>query len=373
MQLQDRPGRLLESSARLPASREPGRRSSRLPHWSAEQPQYHCFGRRVERQRWNRSSRRLICAPPISISGVANFAPACWMIARRRRERPSKYRARRGGDRRPPVLCHVPAVRGCHGGVGRGTPAHRRPKHRIYQQTTQEAIRWSSSPAENSARWWEHEAYASECITIWKPRQRASPLAYWNAAGRPPNTAQMRSDLRTRSRRGAELTGSCRIHARWARRVSSGRASSISPGRAPLATVRGRKSDARVSASNLLRRTAAGLPPSRHRTPPVTRKHRRRRDGWLSALEPPDAAGGNRAGGGPRAQQGEANPLDQSLSLDIGRLMTAISLRHCGTATRGETQGFLQAPLHLGGQKARSTKSPGKYRADRNFKHTVDR
>jgi hypothetical protein len=98
------------------------------------------------------------------------------------------------------------------------------------------------------------------------------------------------------------------------------------------------------------------------------------RDGWLSDLL-------NRADGGgtgrdqPRGrapQQVSSNPLE-SLSLDIGRLMDRnLAGEMWDRYQRGESKAFTKRLYTPAGQKA-FDEVARKYRADRNFKQTVDR
>ena len=80
--------------------------------------------------------------------------------------------------------------------------------------------------------------------------------------------------------------------------------------------------------------------------------------------------GGRPAQGGP--SQGPANPLE-SLSLDIGRLMDRnLAAEMWDRYQRGESKAFTKRLYTPAGQKA-FDEVGRKYRADRNFKQTVDR
>jgi len=129
-----------------------------------------------------------------------------------------------------------------------------------------------------------------------------------------------------------------------------------------------------------------GMPASSRRTeaPPVAPAagNDQGRDGWLSDLlnrtDAPQAApapSGREAPRGrqqqPQAPQG-GNPLE-SLSLDIGRLMDRnLAAEMWDRYQRGENKAFTKRLYTPAGQKA-FDEVARKYRADRNFKGTVDR
>ena len=99
------------------------------------------------------------------------------------------------------------------------------------------------------------------------------------------------------------------------------------------------------------------------------------RDGWLSdLLNRADTGPGN--GNAPRGRASQApaagNPLE-SLSLDIGRLMDRnLAAEMWDRYQRGESKAFTKRLYTPAGQKA-FDEVARKYRADRNFKQTVDR
>jgi hypothetical protein len=102
------------------------------------------------------------------------------------------------------------------------------------------------------------------------------------------------------------------------------------------------------------------------------------RDSWLSdLLNRTDADAGSRdappRGRGRGGQQPAAgNPLE-SLSLDIGRLMDRnLAAEMWDRYQRGESKAFTKRLYTPAGQKA-FDEVARKYRADRNFKQTVDR
>jgi hypothetical protein len=99
------------------------------------------------------------------------------------------------------------------------------------------------------------------------------------------------------------------------------------------------------------------------------------RDGWLSdLLSRTDAAGSNREPPRGRAAQPApgSNPLE-SLSLDINRFMDRnLAAEMWDRYQRGESKAFSKRLYTPAGQKA-FDEVARKYRADRNFKQTVDR
>src|SRR6202051_525638 len=103
---------------------------------------------------------------------------------------------------------------------------------------------------------------------------------------------------------------------------------------------------------------------------PAARPACRRRT-W--ACRPPDAPRRRRSVLRPRPrQEGGANPLE-SLSLDIGRLMDRnLAAEMWDRYQRGESKAFTKRLYTPSGQKA-FDEVARKYRADRNFKQTVDR
>jgi hypothetical protein len=120
-----------------------------------------------------------------------------------------------------------------------------------------------------------------------------------------------------------------------------------------------------------------GLPASRRaEAPPVSAANADQgRDSWLSdLLNRTDAAGENRdVTRGRLPQQATAgNPLE-SLSLDIGRLLDRnLAVEMWDRYQRGESKAFSKRLYTPAGQKA-FDEVARKYRADRNFKQTVDR
>ena len=126
-----------------------------------------------------------------------------------------------------------------------------------------------------------------------------------------------------------------------------------------------------------------GLPASRRtEAPPASpASSDQGRDGWLSdLLSRTDGGAGTGAGTGnrdvPRSRPAQpasgGNPLE-SLSLDIGRLMDRnLAAEMWDRYQRGESKAFSKRLYTPAGQKA-FDEVARKYRADRNFKQTVDR
>ncbi|HLJ00722.1 MAG TPA: hypothetical protein VKT76_13470, partial [Bradyrhizobium sp.] len=131
-----------------------------------------------------------------------------------------------------------------------------------------------------------------------------------------------------------------------------------------------------------------GVPASRRtEAPPVSpATSDQGRDGWLSDLlnradaapapgSAREAPRGRSAQPQPQPQpqpQGGGNPLE-SLSLDIGRLMDRnLAAEMWDRYQRGESKAFSKRLYTPSGQKA-FDEVTRKYRADRNFKQTVDR
>ncbi len=130
------------------------------------------------------------------------------------------------------------------------------------------------------------------------------------------------------------------------------------------------------SASNLPPPDLGAPAPRRTEAPPVSPTNPEPgRDGWLSdLLSRADTGGTNRdvPRGRPTQQGAGDNPL-ASLSLDIGRLMDRnLAGEMWDRYQRGESKAFSKRLYTPAGQKA-FDEVARKYRADRNFKQTVDR
>ena len=114
----------------------------------------------------------------------------------------------------------------------------------------------------------------------------------------------------------------------------------------------------------------AGPAPRRTEAPPVS-PAASDRDGWLSdLLNRADTDEGPRGRGAAPRQSG--NPLE-ALSLDIARLLDReLAAEMWDRYQRGERKAFSKRLYTPAGQKA-FDEVARKYRADRNFKQTVDR
>jgi hypothetical protein len=199
------------------------------------------------------------------------------------------------------------------------------------------------------------------------------------------NTAQMRKVIVDQIEALAELNRIVARHGRGLDVVTTGRTSSQREDEPMLATAGGRSEtqarsaprtrDNGNSASNLPP-PDLGVPASRRAdAPPVSpASSDQGRDGWLSdLLGRADAGPGDREAPRGRPAQGAAdNPL-ASLSLDIGRLMDRnLAAEMWDRYQRGENKAFTKRLYTPAGQKA-FDEVARKYRADRNFKQTVDR
>jgi hypothetical protein len=212
------------------------------------------------------------------------------------------------------------------------------------------------------------------------------------------NTAQMRKVIVDQIEALAELNRIVARHGRGLDVVSTSRSTAQRDDEPMLATVGGRSEAAPSrsaaaprmrdggSASNLpppdLGMPGLGMPGSngpvsrRTEAPPVSpAASEQGRDGWLSdLLNRTDAAGNNREAprGRPAQQAIGGNPLE-SLSLDIARLMDRnLAAEMWDRYQRGESKAFSKRLYTPAGQKA-FDEVARKYRADRNFKQTVDR
>ncbi len=119
-----------------------------------------------------------------------------------------------------------------------------------------------------------------------------------------------------------------------------------------------------------------GMPSSRRTEAPPVSPADGANDGWLSGLlNRADTGAGNQdvpRGRPPQPPAAGGNPLE-SLSLDIGRLMDRnLATEMWDRYQRGESKAFSKRLYTPAGQKA-FDEVARKYRADRNFKQTVDR
>jgi hypothetical protein len=196
------------------------------------------------------------------------------------------------------------------------------------------------------------------------------------------STAQMRKVIVDQIEALAELNRIVAHHGRGLDVVSSGRGSLQREDEPMLMAAGGGRGGAAprmrdAGSASTLPPPDLGTPPSRRtEAPPVSpASSDQGRDGWLSdLLSRSDApAGGREAPRGRAPQQGVAgNPLE-SLSLDIGRLMDRnLAAEMWDRYQRGESKAFTKRLYTPAGQKA-FDEVARKYRADRNFKQTVDR
>ena len=196
------------------------------------------------------------------------------------------------------------------------------------------------------------------------------------------STAQMRKVIVDQIEALAELNRIVAHHGRGLDVVTSGRASSQQEEEPMLVAAigGGRGTTARMrdgSSASSLPPPDLGMPTSRRTdAPPVSPGSADQgRDGWLSELlNRTDAGAGNREAprGRPPQQAAGRNPLE-SLSLDIGRLMDRnLAAEMWDRYQRGESKAFTKRLYTPAGQKA-FDEVARKYRADRNFKQTVDR
>jgi hypothetical protein len=201
------------------------------------------------------------------------------------------------------------------------------------------------------------------------------------------NTAQMRKVIVDQIEALAELNRIVARHGHGLDVVTTGRASIQREEEPMLATAGGRGEsrsaaprmrDSGSSASNLPP-PDLGMPASRRTEAPPVSPADQGRDGWLSDLlsrtDGAPAGGGNREvprGRPPQQAATGGNPLE-SLTLDIGRLMDRnLAAEMWDRYQRGESKAFSKRLYTPAGQKA-FDEVARKYRADRNFKQTVDR
>jgi hypothetical protein len=199
------------------------------------------------------------------------------------------------------------------------------------------------------------------------------------------NTAQMRKVIVDQIEALAELNRIVARHGHGLDVVSTGR-TSVQREEEPMLVAAGGRGESRSaprardsgSASNLPPPDLGGPVSRRTEAPPVSpASSDQGRDGWLSdLLNRADTGGTNReVPRGRPPQQGSGvggNPLE-SLSLDIGRLMDRnLAAEMWDRYQRGESKAFSKRLYTPAGQKA-FDEVARKYRADRNFKQTVDR
>ncbi|HEX9473866.1 MAG TPA: hypothetical protein VF931_06740, partial [Steroidobacteraceae bacterium] len=256
----------------------------------------------------------------------------------------------------------------------------------IYQQSTQEADSMFKQSAEKFATMVSSmKQMAAEMhheLEATRNELRRGVLEMPQEAAE--STAQMRKVIVDQIEALAELNRIVAHHGRGLDVVSAGRSSSVQREEEPMLVAAGgrgaapRMRDSGSSASNLPP-PDLGLPASRRtEAPPVSpASSDGGRDGWLSdLLSRTDAAGGGNRdvprARPPQQSSGGGNPLE-SLSLDIGRLMDRnLAAEMWDRYQRGESKAFTKRLYTPAGQKA-FDEVARKYRADRNFKQTVDR
>jgi hypothetical protein len=189
----------------------------------------------------------------------------------------------------------------------------------------------------------------------------------------------------------AELNRIVAHHGRGLDVVSANRASTSSTYREeePMLAAIGGRTETRSAPRTREGGSASNLPPPDLGMPAASRRtdgppvapagSDQGRDGWLSDLlsrTDGSAGGGHREAAPPRSRPAQpaanGNPLE-SLSLDIGRLMDRnLAAEMWDRYQRGESKAFSKRLYTPAGQKA-FDEVVRKYRADRNFKQTVDR
>jgi predicted NBD/HSP70 family sugar kinase len=209
------------------------------------------------------------------------------------------------------------------------------------------------------------------------------------------STAQMRKVIVDQIEALAELNRIVARHGRGLDVVSAGRASSLREEEPmPMMATAGARTEAPqqqrsapprmrdASSASSLPPPDLGMPASRRtEAPPVSpASSDQGRDGWLSDLLGRADAGSGNQEEVPRSRPPQpqpqpaasSNPLE-SLSLDIGRLMDRnLAAEMWDRYQRGESKAFTKRLYTPAGQKA-FDEVGRKYRADRNFKQTVDR
>ncbi|KYG98625.1 negative regulator of septation ring formation, partial [Bradyrhizobium sp. DOA1] len=203
------------------------------------------------------------------------------------------------------------------------------------------------------------------------------------------STAQMRKVIVDQIEALAELNRIVAQHGRGLDVTTAGRSSVQRQEEPVMAIASGRTTETRMrdtGSASTLPPPDLGMPAARRtEAPPVAPAgNDQGRDGWLSDLlnrtdANQGAPTGREAPRGrpapapqPQAPQASSNPLE-SLSLDIGRLMDRnLAAEMWDRYQRGENKAFTKRLYTPAGQKA-FDEVARKYRADRNFKGTVDR
>jgi hypothetical protein len=259
----------------------------------------------------------------------------------------------------------------------------------IYQQSTQESDAMFKQSADRFAAMVQGmKQMASEMhqeLEATRNELRRGVLEMPQEAAE--NTSQMRKVIVDQIEALAELNRIVARHGRGLDVVSSGR-SSVQRDEEPMLATAGGRSETQAASrpaprprdsgsASTLPPPDLGMPASRRTdAPPVSPATADQgRDGWLSdLLNRADTGPGNQEPPRGRAPQPPANenPL-ASLSLDIGRLMDRnLAAEMWDRYQRGENKAFTKRLYTPAGQKA-FDEVARKYRADRNFKQTVDR
>jgi Skp family chaperone for outer membrane proteins len=254
----------------------------------------------------------------------------------------------------------------------------------IYQQSTQEADAMFKQSADKFATMVASmKQMASEMqheLEATRNELRRGVLEMPQEAAE--STAQMRKVIVDQIEALAELNRIVAHHGRGLDVVTAGR-SSVQREEEPMLAAAGGQSRSApqrmrdAGSASTLPPPDLGMPASRRtEAPPVSPAGSDQgRDGWLSdLLNRADTGGSNREvqRGRPPQQGAGGNPLE-SLSLDIGRLMDRnLAAEMWDRYQRGESKAFSKRLYTPAGQKA-FDEVARKYRADRNFKQTVDR
>jgi hypothetical protein len=260
----------------------------------------------------------------------------------------------------------------------------------LYQQSTQEADGMFKQSAERFATMVQSMKHmAAEMhveLEATRNELRRGVLEMPQEAAE--NTAQMRKVIVDQIEALAELNRIVARHGHGLDVVTTSR-SSIQREEEPMLATAGGRGESRSAAPRMREGGSAsslpppdlGMPASRRtEAPPVSpASSDQGRDGWLSDLlnrtdGSTPAGAGNRdiPRSRPPQQATGGNPLD-SLTLDIGRLMDRnLAAEMWDRYQRGESKAFTKRLYTPAGQKA-FDEVARKYRADRNFKQTVDR
>jgi hypothetical protein len=257
----------------------------------------------------------------------------------------------------------------------------------IYQQSTQEADAMFKQSAERFAEMVasmkQMAAEMHQELETTRNELRRGVLEMPQEAAE--NTAQMRKVIVDQIEALAELNRIVARHGHGLDVVSTSR-TGVQREEEPMLAAASGRGEARSAPRTRDGGSASTLPPPdlgmpasrRTEAPPVSpASSDQGRDGWLSDLLSrtdggATAGAGNVPRGRPAQPANGGNPLE-SLSLDIGRLMDRnLAAEMWDRYQRGESKAFSKRLYTPAGQKA-FDEVARKYRADRNFKQTVDR